>query len=67
MVSGSPQQGALVMLVFGLGTLPNLVLAGILLVRFRRFAQARATRVLSGLIVLGFGLLGLLRALNSPL
>jgi sulfite exporter TauE/SafE len=55
------------MLVFGLGTLPNLILAGILLVRFRRFAQARATRVLSGLIVLGFGLLGLLRALNSPL
>jgi uncharacterized protein len=67
MVAGSPQQGALVMLVFGLGTLPNLLLAGILLARFRRFARAPATRILSGLIVLGFGLYGLLQALSFPI
>ncbi len=59
LASGSSRQGALLMLAFGLGTLPNLLLAGLLLVRFRRFAQARATRVVSGLLVLGYGLLGL--------
>jgi sulfite exporter TauE/SafE len=60
LASGSVGKGALVMLAFGLGTLPNLLLAGLLLVRFRRFAQARATRVVSGLLVLGYGLYGLL-------
>jgi sulfite exporter TauE/SafE len=62
MVSGSPARGALAMLVFGLGTLPNLLLAGILLSRFRRFAQAPAVRVCSGLLVLCFGVWGLTNA-----
>lgn len=65
MVAGSPQHGAAVMLVFGLGTLPNLLLAGVLLARFRRFAQARLTRIIAGLVVLGFGILGLARALGA--
>lgn len=60
LASGSAGEGALLMLAFGLGTLPNLLLAGLLLVRFRRFAQARATRVVSGLLVLGYGIYGLL-------
>jgi sulfite exporter TauE/SafE len=59
LASGSAGQGALLMLAFGLGTLPNLLLAGLLLTRFRRFAQARATRVVSGLLVLGYGVYGL--------
>jgi sulfite exporter TauE/SafE len=59
LASGSAGKGALLMLAFGLGTLPNLLLAGLLLARFRRFAQARATRVVSGLLVLGYGLYGL--------
>jgi hypothetical protein len=59
LASGSAGQGALLMLAFGLGTLPNLLLAGLLLVRFRRFAQARMTRIASGLLVLGYGLYGL--------
>ncbi|MFN4149096.1 MAG: sulfite exporter TauE/SafE family protein, partial [Rhodocyclaceae bacterium] len=46
-------------LAFGLGTLPNLLLAGLLLVRFGRFVRARATRLLSGALVLGYGLYGL--------
>jgi uncharacterized protein len=62
MVSGSPVRGALAMLVFGLGTLPNLLLAGVLLTRFRRFAQAPAARAVSGLLVLGFGVWGLVNA-----
>jgi sulfite exporter TauE/SafE len=58
LASGSAGKGALLMLAFGLGTLPNLLLAGLLLVRFRRFAQARATRLVSGLLVLAYGLYG---------
>jgi len=60
LASGSAGKGALLMLAFGLGTLPNLLLAGLLLTRFRRFAQARTTRVISGLLVLGYGGYGLL-------
>jgi len=59
LVAGSAGKGALLMLAFGLGTLPNLLLAGLLLARFRRFAQARVTRVVSGLLVLGYGIIGL--------
>jgi sulfite exporter TauE/SafE len=47
LASGSALHGAATMLAFGLGTLPNLLLAGLLLARFRRFAQARVTRVVS--------------------
>ncbi len=60
LASGSATKGALLMLAFGLGTLPNLLLAGLLLARFRRFAQARATRVVSGVLVLAYGIIGLL-------
>jgi len=60
LAAGSAMRGGLLMLAFGLGTLPNLLLAGLLLARFRRFAQAQATRVGSGLLVLGFGLYGLI-------
>lgn len=59
LAAGSAGKGAVLMLAFGLGTLPNLLLAGLLLTRFRRFAQARATRLVSGLLVLGYGLYGL--------
>jgi sulfite exporter TauE/SafE len=64
LVSGSATRGALAMLVFGLGTLPNLLLAGILFSRFRRFAQAPMARMISGLLVLGFGLYGLYSAMG---
>lgn len=69
LASGSALQGALSMLAFGLGTLPNLLLAGLLLARFRRFAQARGTRAVSGLLVLAYGLYGLFnlwRGIISP-
>jgi sulfite exporter TauE/SafE len=48
------------MLSFGLGTLPNLLLAGILLARLNEFVRLPAVRIISGLLVLGFGLYGLL-------
>lgn len=62
LMSGSAARGALTTLAFGLGTLPNLLLAGMLLVRFRGFVQKQAVRVSSGLLVLGFGVFGLANA-----
>ncbi len=59
LLSGSAARGAAIMLAFGLGTLPNLLLAGLLLVRFRDVVRGRALRLASGLIVLGFGVWGL--------
>lgn len=62
LVSGSAARGAATMAAFGLGTLPNLMLAGLLLARFRNVVQGRAVRLASGLIVLGFGAWGLINA-----
>jgi sulfite exporter TauE/SafE len=63
LATGSAMRGGAAMLAFGLGTLPNLLLAGYVFARFRSFAQARPVRIVSGLLVLGFGLVGLWRAL----
>lgn len=62
LVSGSAQNGAALMLAFGLGTVPNLIAAGLLLSQARRWFQARAVRMVSGGLVLGFGIAGLARA-----
>ena len=62
LLSGSAWRGALTLLAFGLGTLPNLLLAGMLLVRFRRQMQAAPVRIASGLLVFGFGVFGLVNA-----
>jgi sulfite exporter TauE/SafE len=62
LLSGSAGRGALTLLAFGLGTLPNLLLAGMLLVRFRRQMQARPVRIVSGLLVISFGVFGLANA-----
>ena len=65
MFSGSALSGATVMFVFGLGTLPTLFAVGVLGSQLRRLMQRRVVRVASGLIVLSFGLLGMLRAANG--
>ena len=62
LLTGSALRGAGLMLAFGLGTLPNLLLAGFLLRRFRDVVQGRAVRLASGLLVLGFGVWGLFNA-----
>lgn len=59
LVSGSAVRGGTLMLAFGLGTLPNLMLAGVFAARFRRWLQRPALRLVAGLIVLGFGAFGL--------
>ena len=58
LTAGSAGRGGLMMLAFGLGTLPNLLLAGIVLARLNEFVRRPVVRTLSGLLVLGFGLYG---------
>lgn len=54
--AGSALQGAALMAAFGLGTLPNLVAMGLFAGQLAGFVRARSTRVLAGLLVVGFGL-----------
>lgn len=61
LLSGSPSRGALVMLAFGLGTLPLLFSMGIAGSSLRPWMQRPAVRRTAGLVVLSFGLLGLVR------
>ena len=60
--AASPAEGALAMLAFGLGTLPNLLAAGFAAVQLRRWFARRAVRVAAGAVVLGFGAFGLAHA-----
>jgi sulfite exporter TauE/SafE len=62
LVSGNALDGAAIMAAFGLGTVPNLLLAGLALRRFTRRMQARPIRVAAGGLVLGFGVYGLAHA-----
>ncbi|MFM1912093.1 MAG: hypothetical protein RJB18_1484 [Pseudomonadota bacterium] len=59
--TGSAINGGLLMLAFGLGTLPTLLTMGMAAVRLKNVLQNIWVRRASGLLVLGFGLLGLLR------
>ena len=61
LASGSPAQGALTMLAFGLGTLPNLLAMGWFASHLQPLLQKRALRVAAGLLVMALGLLGLAR------
>jgi sulfite exporter TauE/SafE len=62
LLTGSAERGAATLLAFGLGTLPNLMLAGLLLARFRAIVQGRVLRLGAGLLVLSFGVWGLINA-----
>lgn len=62
LVSGSGARGGALMLAFGLGTLPNLLLAGVFAARLRQWFQRPALRLTAGLVVLGFGAFGLANA-----
>ena len=61
LVSGSAGRGALVMASFGLGTLPNLLAAGLAAESLRRFVRQPLARRIAGLAVVALGLLGLAR------
>jgi len=55
--AGGVVQGALLMLAFGLGTLPNLLLMGVMAARLGAWLRQRWVRYLAGGFVAGFGLL----------
>lgn len=59
--TASPVNGAALMLAFGLGTLPNLLLMGAGGARLMRWRQLPAFRWAAGALIAGFGLVGLLR------
>jgi len=62
LVSGSGTRGASLMTAFGLGTLPNLLAAGLLLTRARPWLQGRVAKRIAGGLVLSFGVAGLAHA-----
>ncbi len=64
LVSGGAASGAGVMLAFGLGTLPNLLLAGMAFKRLREITANRRLRLAAGALVAVFGFAGLARAAN---
>lgn len=63
LATGSALQGGLLMLAFGLGTLPTLLTMGLAAIRLKALLQHRWVRRVSGLLVAGFGLVGWMRLL----
>jgi sulfite exporter TauE/SafE len=58
LLSGSASRGALVMLAFGLGTVPNLLAAGLSVGVLRAALRRRAVRLAAGLAVVALGVFG---------
>jgi sulfite exporter TauE/SafE len=58
--TGSAANGGLLMLAFGLGTLPTLLTMGLTAVQIKKLLQNKWVRRASGLLVIGFGLAGLI-------
>jgi sulfite exporter TauE/SafE len=61
LASGSSQNGALIMLAFGLGTLPNLLAIGLFWERAKGWVQSPRVRMIAGMLVAGFGVYGLFK------
>ena len=63
--TGSAISGCLLMLAFGLGTLPTLLAMGMTAVKLKATLQNVWVRRASGLLVLVFGLVGILRLFSA--
>ena len=61
--AGSIVEGALLMLAFGLGTLPNLLAMGVIAEKLMAFVRQPATRQVAGLLIILFGVYTLYQAL----
>ena len=66
LLSGGAWQGGAVMLAFGLGTLPNLLAAGVLLARTRRALEKKALHYAAAAVLIAFALAGIWRVIYSP-
>ena len=62
--AGGALEGALLMLAFGLGTLPNLLLMGVAAAQLNQWVKNPAVRRIAGALVMGFGLLLVIDAWN---
>jgi sulfite exporter TauE/SafE len=65
LASGSGSTGAALMLAFGMGTLPNLLLIAASGRRFGALMVKPVWRRFAGTLIFGFGMLGLLRGLQT--
>ncbi|MFM9155619.1 MAG: sulfite exporter TauE/SafE family protein [Polynucleobacter victoriensis] len=65
-LSGDPASGALLMLAFGLGTLPNLLLISGFSARLAGWGHQTWARYLAAALMLSTGLFGLYRAFTLP-
>jgi sulfite exporter TauE/SafE len=64
-VSGSAAQGGLIMLVFGLGTLPSLLLMASVSTQLTHLTQKPWVRKTSGLLIIGLGVAALWMPINT--
>jgi sulfite exporter TauE/SafE len=63
--AGDALRGALLMLAFGLGTLPNLLAMGVAAARLNAFTRLPAVRIAAGAAVMGFGVWSVWTALGG--
>lgn len=61
LATGSAAHGTLLMLAFGMGTLPNLLAMGLLARRLQTLTRKPGVRLAAGLLVAAFGVWGLTR------
>ena len=61
LASGHAKSGAFIMFAFGMGTLLNLLVIGLFWERCRVWVKSPKIRVVAGLIVIAFGLYGLIK------
>lgn len=61
LASGSAAQGALIMLAFGLGTLPNLLAIGLFWESIQGWVRSPQVRLVAGGVVMAFGVYGLFK------
>jgi len=62
LLAGDALDGAAIMAAFGLGTVPNLLLAGLAMRKLNGVTRSRRVRLAAGGLVLGFGVYGLANA-----
>lgn len=67
LATGGALRGGLVMLAFGLGTLPNLLAAGLFFGNLKGFMQNRPVRLVAGMLVAGLGAYGLFKLWSTGL
>ena len=60
--AGGAVEGGLIMLAFGLGTLPNLLVMGVLAVQLGQWVKYPVVRKVAGLLVVLMGVMTLLRS-----